>query len=171
MPDARAGDADRRVAVRRFSSDHAGPVDFDIRPGEILGLVGLRGAGQEEIGRALFGSVDHAGAARIGKDSLDLTSMRHALASGVGLVARDRTAESVAGSLSIRENVFLNPGAVGPRLVFGSLAQGRDSAGGRGRAFGGPPPQPAGACDRESVGRQPAEGRGRDVGLRRNGGC
>jgi len=37
-------------------SKTAGPVSLTIRQGEILGLVGLRGAGQEDIGRSLFGS-------------------------------------------------------------------------------------------------------------------
>ncbi|MDQ9558347.1 ATP-binding cassette domain-containing protein, partial [Serratia marcescens] len=32
-----------------------GPVSFDLQPGEMLALAGLRGAGQEEIGRLLFG--------------------------------------------------------------------------------------------------------------------
>ena len=32
-----------------------GPVDCSIHAGEVVGLVGLRGAGQESIGRALFG--------------------------------------------------------------------------------------------------------------------
>jgi ribose transport system ATP-binding protein len=36
---------------------------------------------------------------------------------GVGLIARDRTEESAALSLSIRENTFLNPGASGRGLL------------------------------------------------------
>lgn len=36
---------------------------------------------------------------------------------GVGLIARDRTEESVAPALSIRENMFLNPFAIGRTLV------------------------------------------------------
>jgi ribose transport system ATP-binding protein len=37
--------------------------------------------------------------------------------SGIGLIARDRTEESVAMSLSLRENTFLNPAASGRRLL------------------------------------------------------
>lgn len=101
------------VSVRGFSSEGVSPVDFDIHEGEILGLAGLRGAGQERIGRALFGAVEHEGEMRIGDVSPDLSSMRSALASGVGLVARDRGEESIAHALSIRENVYLNPAASG----------------------------------------------------------
>jgi ribose transport system ATP-binding protein len=46
--------------------------------------------------------------------------------SGVGLVARDRTEESAAMSLSIRENTFLNPGATG-RSLFSMLSPRREA--------------------------------------------
>ncbi|WP_292585277.1 ATP-binding cassette domain-containing protein, partial [Mesorhizobium sp.] len=35
--------------------DEVGPVDCEVQSGEIVALVGLRGAGQEVVGRALFG--------------------------------------------------------------------------------------------------------------------
>ena len=47
--------------------------------------------------------------------------------SGVGLIARDRTEESVAMSLSLRENTFLNPKAVG-RGLFSVLAPSKEAA-------------------------------------------
>jgi ribose transport system ATP-binding protein len=116
-----------RVAVRGLSAAGAGPVDFDIRTGEILGLVGLRGAGQEAVGRALFGALPHAGEVRIDGAVPDLSSMRAALRSGIGLVARDRAEESVAAALSVRENAFLNPGASGRGLLsFRSVARERE---------------------------------------------
>jgi len=106
-----------RVAVRELETPSAGPVSFDIRQGELLGLVGLRGAGQEEIGRALFGAAQHRGTILIDGQAPDLSSPRAALNSGIGLVARDRTEESVAFSLSVRENAFLNPAAIGRGLL------------------------------------------------------
>ncbi len=52
-----------RVAVLRdgslvggLAAEGAGPVSFSVRRGEIVGLVGLRGAGHERVGRALFGA-------------------------------------------------------------------------------------------------------------------
>lgn len=105
-----------RVEVRRLETPSAGPIGFDVRQGELLGLVGLRGAGQEEIGRALFGAMPHRGSILIDGAAPDLTTPRAALRCGIGLVARDRTEESLAPSLSIRENAFLNPGAGGRGL-------------------------------------------------------
>ena len=116
-----------RVTVSGLTTPRAGPVDFAIRQGELLGLVGLRGAGQEEIGRALFGALSHSGAVTLDGTRLDLASPHVALGQGVGLMARDRTEESVAPSLSIRENVFLNPGAA-KRGLFSVLSPRTEAA-------------------------------------------
>ncbi|MCP3384904.1 MULTISPECIES: sugar ABC transporter ATP-binding protein [unclassified Bradyrhizobium] len=115
-----------RVTVRGLITPKAGPVDFDVREGELLGLVGLRGAGQEDVGRALFGAVAHRGEILIDGTAPDLSSPVTAMAGGIGLVARDRTEESIAASLSIRENAFLNPGASG-RGLFDVLAPRREA--------------------------------------------
>ena len=95
----------------------AGPVTFSAHEGEVLGLVGLRGAGQEAVGRALFGAQGATGIVSLDGKLLDLSSPEAALAQGVGLIARDRTEESVAPSLSVRENMFLNPLSTGRRLL------------------------------------------------------
>ena len=115
-----------RVAVRGLATPGAGPVDFDVREGEILGLVGLRGAGQEEIGRALFGAMPHAGSILIDGKRPELSSPRAAVQAGVGLVARDRAEEFVASSLSVRENAYLNPRASG-RGLFSRLSPGAEA--------------------------------------------
>jgi ribose transport system ATP-binding protein len=105
------------LVLSDFSTFGAGPVNFSARQGEVLGLVGLRGAGQEAIGRALFGAQESLGLVALEGVKLDLASPQAALAQGVGLVARDRTEESVALSLSVRENMFLNPFAIGRGLL------------------------------------------------------
>ena len=109
------------VEVRDLVCTGTSPISFDIREGELLGLVGLRGAGQERIGRALFGCEPFNGSVLLHGLAPDLSSPRQAMASGIGLIARDRTEESVALSLSIRENTYLNPGAVG-RGIFSFLS-------------------------------------------------
>ncbi len=105
------------LKVIDLSTFGAGPVSFEARQGEVLGLVGLRGAGQEAIGRALFGAQDSVGRVTLEEKLLDLSSPKSALEQGIGLVARDRTEESVALSLSIRENTYLNPLAMGRHLL------------------------------------------------------
>ena len=113
--------------VNDLTSDGVGPVSFDIHRGELLGLVGLRGAGQEAVGRALFGAVEFGGEITLNGEVPDLSSPRSAMKAGIGLIARDRAEESVAMPLSVRENMFMNPGAVG-RSLFRFLSHGSEAA-------------------------------------------
>ncbi|CUH77867.1 Ribose import ATP-binding protein RbsA [Tritonibacter multivorans] len=115
------------LQVRDLSVGATGPVSFDLHSQEIVGLVGLRGAGHEDVSRALFGAKAFEGTVTLNGKTPDLASPRSALQSGIGLVARDRTEESVAMSLSIRENTFLNPAAVG-RSLFSFLSPSDESA-------------------------------------------
>ena len=105
------------LEVRDLVVDGAGPASFAIGRGEIVGLVGLRGAGHERVGRALFGTLPHTGGILLDGHAPDLSSARAAMAAGIGLIARERTEESTAAGLSIRENTFLNPFAIGRRLL------------------------------------------------------
>ncbi len=105
------------LRVNALSAQDAGPVTFSAFEGEVLGLVGLRGAGQEAIARAMFGAMPSSGAVVLDGKALDMSSPQAALQQGVGLIARDRTEESVAPALSIRENMFLNPLSVGRTLM------------------------------------------------------
>ena len=114
-PDVQEGPA--ILEVKGLATGAVGPVSFEIRRGELLGLAGLRGAGHEDIGRALFGIMPHAGRVTLDGATPDLANAQAAMRSRIGLVARDRVGESVAPGLSIRENAFLNPSATGRGLL------------------------------------------------------
>jgi len=103
-----------RLAFERVRTDTVGPLDCRMRAGEIVGFVGLRGAGQECIGRALFGLEPvHGGRIVLDGEQIAPRSPREAIRLGINLVCADRVAESVVPGLSIRENFFLNPCAAG----------------------------------------------------------
>jgi ribose transport system ATP-binding protein len=71
------------------------------------------------VGRALFGlSPIDGGSVVLAGRTLAVDGPGAAMREGIGLVAGDRTAESLAMPLSVRENMFLNPAASG-RRVFG----------------------------------------------------
>ncbi len=110
-------DGPARLVFEQAVLADAGPLDCRIRAGEVVGLVGLRGAGQECVGRALFGLTRVTGG-RILLDGRAIapSSPRQAMRLGINLVCADRVAESVVAGLSIRENLFLNPVAAGRRL-------------------------------------------------------
>ncbi len=104
------------LKLNGFTAGDVEPLDLLLRQNEIVGLVGLRGAGHEAISRALFGVLPHQGKVTLDGKVPDLSTPQRAMAAGVGLVAKDRTEESVAMSLSIRENTFLNPEGFGRKL-------------------------------------------------------
>ncbi|MCU0906495.1 MAG: sugar ABC transporter ATP-binding protein [Rhodobacteraceae bacterium] len=143
------------LTVEGLATPAVGPVSFAIRRGELLGLAGLRGAGHEDIGRALFGAVPHAGRILLDGRAPDLRSARTAMRSGIGLVARDRIGESVAPGLAIRENAFLNPSATG-RGLLSVLSPRREAAMARdmGRRVGLSPNDPTLAIEALSGGNQ-----------------
>ncbi len=111
---AATGDGAARLVLERLRVGSTGPVDCVLRAGEIVGLVGLRGAGQGLVGRALFGLAPIA-SGRILLDGAPLApgSPGQAMAAGVNLVWGDRTGGSVVPVLSVRENLYLNPLAAG----------------------------------------------------------
>ncbi len=166
-PDVQDGPELLRVAA--LTTRKAGPVNFNIRRGEMVGLVGLRGAGHEDIGRALFGLEPHSGTVSLEGRTPDLSSPRQAMASGVGFVARDRVVESVAPALTIRENSFLNPAATGRRLrSFLSPKSENAMARGLGARVGVAPNDPTLAIEALSGGNQQkvVVGRWLDTGRR-----
>jgi ribose transport system ATP-binding protein len=162
-------DGPEALSVRNMVTGGAGPVSFRVNRGELLGLVGLRGAGHEEVGRALFGLAPHRGEVLLEGSAPDLSSPQAATASGIGLVARDRVVESIAPALTIRENAFLNPGASGRRLF--SLMPRRaehEQAKGLGTRVGLSPNDPTLAIEALSGGNQQkvVVGRWLDTGRR-----
>jgi ribose transport system ATP-binding protein len=143
------------LTVQDLKTPAVGPVSFAIRRGELLGLAGLRGAGHEDIGRALFGAMPHAGRIALEGQTPDLRTAQTAMQSGIGLVARDRIGESVAPGLAIRENAFLNPSATG-RGLLSFLSPGREEsmAHAIGRRVGLSPNDPTLAIEALSGGNQ-----------------
>ena len=102
------------LRVRDLTARGAGPVSFDLAAGEVLGLVGLRGAGHDVVGRAIFGDIaPEGGRIEMTGACLDVADPRAAIARGVGFVSSKRREESMAPSLSVRENLYMNPGMIG----------------------------------------------------------
>jgi len=106
------------LVCTELAGESVGPVSFTVHRGEIVALVGLRGAGHEIIGRILVGDERQtSGAISIGGRKLANASPAAAIGGGLGIIAADRIAESIAPGMSIRENLFLNPLATGSGLL------------------------------------------------------
>jgi ribose transport system ATP-binding protein len=98
-----------RLAIADLVLDGVGPVTCDFRRGEVIGLVGLRGAGHELIGQALFGLVPILeGRIILDGEAVAPQSPREAMQAGIELIWGDRNNGSVVPVLSVKENLFLN---------------------------------------------------------------
>lgn len=124
-PPQREGAA--RLVFEQMSVDGIGPINCAMHAGEIVGLVGLRGAGQESVGRALFGLAELSGGRiLLDGEAIAPTSPRQAIRLGIDLVCADRASEGIVPGLSVRENLFLNPAAAG-RGLLSYLAPGAET--------------------------------------------
>jgi ribose transport system ATP-binding protein len=133
-----------RIVLESTMVEDVGPIDCAIHAGEVVGFVGLRGAGQESVGRALFGIIPVTeGRVLLDGKPIASDSPQEAMANGIDLVCADRVGESVVPNLTIRENLFLNPLAAGLRL-FSVLSPGREIRAARelGRSVGLRPNDP-----------------------------
>ncbi len=143
------------LVAENLKTDRVGPVSFALEKGEVLGLVGLRGAGHEDIGRALFGLAEHEGTVTLNGARPNLDGPGTAIASGIGFLARDRIVESVAPALTICENAFLNPLIRGRSLLdIRFPGKERQAASELGRLVGLSPNDPTLAIEALSGGNQ-----------------
>lgn len=99
-----------RLALTDVTVPGAGPVSIAVHRGEVVALCGLRGAGQEPIGRAIAGAVSvTSGGMTLDGARFAPASTYRAVEAGIGFATSNREAEAVAPGLSARENLFLNP--------------------------------------------------------------
>jgi len=151
-----APNAEPVLVLDGAASGNAGPLSFTVSRGEVVGLVGLRGAGQEAISRALFGR-EPLSAGRmqlLGRDVL-LRNTADAIRAGVAYVASERLEENLAGSMTVAENLFPNPALVGERgLAFARRRREHAAAIALIRRFDVNPPAPAAEVQKLSGGNQ-----------------
>jgi ribose transport system ATP-binding protein len=83
-------------------------VDVSVRPGEVVGLGGLLGAGRTETAKAIVGAMPiDGGQVIVGGLPLRGGSTKAAIRAGVSLLPEDRKAEGIIPTLSVRENIAL----------------------------------------------------------------
>lgn len=101
-------------------SEGAEPISFDLHAGEILGLSGLEGQGQQEIARSLLGQhTPVAGELSVNDQTLSLpisksSGVRKLQSLRVGFVPEDRKEEGLLLGAPIRENIGISLQAARP---------------------------------------------------------
>jgi ribose transport system ATP-binding protein len=84
-----------------------GPVKFEVRAGEILGLAGLVGAGRTSVLRRLFGAKASDLTVTVRGKPLDIRSPRDALAAGMVLVPEERASQGLFLDQPAERNIAL----------------------------------------------------------------
>ncbi|MFN8492118.1 MAG: sugar ABC transporter ATP-binding protein [Caldilineaceae bacterium] len=123
-----ASTADVLLDVQKLRIGRVGPITLQVHAGEILGLCGLRGAGQNQVGRAISGiEASTGGEVRMKGAALALRSPNQAIRRGIAFVSSNREAESLGMGLTVRENFYLNPATHG-RGLFAFLRRNIEKA-------------------------------------------
>lgn len=84
------------------------PVDLQLRPGEVVGLAGLLGAGRTELARLLFGlDLPDRGVLRVDGQVVTFSNPMDAIRHGLALCPEERKTDGIVADLSVRENIAL----------------------------------------------------------------
>lgn len=106
----------RNLTVKPLSSYHGlNDVSFKLRAGEILGIAGISGNGQDELAAAITGANSYTGKVQLSEE----VAGHHG--AGLGYIPGDRIGVGIAPSLSVQDNLVLkdyanSDSSVGPFL-------------------------------------------------------
>jgi len=94
--------------ARRLATYNFGPVDLDVKPGQVVGIAGLMGSGRSTLLHLIMGSRERTdGEMTLGGEPYAPRSTGDAVKAGVGLVPEDRKAQALLLDSPIRWNLTL----------------------------------------------------------------
>ncbi len=97
-----------QVRELRWSPSQEQGISFDLKPGEIVGMAGLMGAGRTEVAETLFGIRPRlTGSIAIGDTPLSIRRPAQAIRAGLFLVPEDRRFQGLVLSGSVQMNISL----------------------------------------------------------------
>jgi ribose transport system ATP-binding protein len=104
----RAGDV--RLSVRDLTGPGGiGPVSFDVRAGEVVGMVGLIGAGRTEVARLVYGADRRTGGTvTLDGEALQVANPIDGLRAGVGLLPESRKDQALFLDLTVKDNISMS---------------------------------------------------------------
>ncbi len=107
------------MEVRSINTHKLHDISFKLHKGEILGLVGLVGAGRTEIVRAIYGADMARGhEVLLGGKPAAIRNPRHAKDFGIGLIPEDRKLQGLILPFSVESNISMGSIRKFSRLGF-----------------------------------------------------
>lgn len=104
-------DQEALLAVENLSiGEKVKDVSFQLHKGEILGITGLLGAGQNDLVRALFGAQDSVLVSRVKRNGepIQISNPEQAIDHGICLLTENRKEEGLFLDLSVKENITIS---------------------------------------------------------------
>ncbi len=96
------------VTVRVGGVDRLKAIDFRLRAGEVLGIIGVSGNGQANLAQLLSGTLAKtSGDLLLFGEAVGALSVADVVARGIGRIPEDRNKDGVIGEMAIWENVVL----------------------------------------------------------------
>ncbi len=101
-------------------------ISFELHKGEILGFVGLMGAGRTELMQCIFGMTrPEAGTIELNGEKVEFKSPREAIDHGIAYVTEDRKGEGLVLPMSVAHNTTL--AALSDFVSGGLLSAGKEA--------------------------------------------
>jgi erythritol transport system ATP-binding protein len=102
-------------------------VSFEVRPGEILGLYGLMGAGRTEVMECVLGvHEDAGGSVLLDGQELSEFDVRERITRGIAMVPEDRQASGLVPTMNVQQNMTL--ASLGALAHAGYLSPAREAS-------------------------------------------
>jgi ABC-type sugar transport system ATPase subunit len=98
-----------KLSVRDLYPKEKGKdINFDLKSGEILGIVGSIGAGKSEVARAIFGAdPKQSGTISISGKEVKINAPHDAIDHGFALIPEERRDQGLVGNESVRKNMTM----------------------------------------------------------------
>lgn len=104
-PKHREGETSEVLVVDSLQGQSFGPVTFTLGSGEIVGIAGAEGNGQQQLFDTLAGRTPpRTGLVRVGDKELSLVSTHETVGAGIMLLPGNRKTEALMGVLGVRVN-------------------------------------------------------------------
>lgn len=96
------------LEARRLSGDGISDISFSLRAGEVIGIAGMMGSGQENLVRCILGLDPHtSGEILLHGKRVAINGIRKAIQNGIGYISEDRKNQGILGPLGVRENITI----------------------------------------------------------------
>jgi ribose transport system ATP-binding protein len=95
------------LSVRGLGGPRVAGIDFDLSPGEVIGITGLVGCGKSEIGRLLVGRQERRGTVVLAGHPISPGSPKAAVRAGISYVPSERLQAGSLPEMTATENLSL----------------------------------------------------------------